>query len=369
MKLQFAFDGIIGNVLASHFQADCQAAVITTKFRLYYLIRPWLPIPFRQRLQQCRNSTLAHGEDWYIPKQFLSDLRDACQTLAENRAFESTDHVGSQRVIHPWPDDHPYAVSLTHDIETADGVSRVLALAEIEEKLGLRSAWYFVPHLYHLDMGLLEELKRRGHEVGVHGYNHDGRLFVAHSIFQRRVAPINAAGKRFQAHGFRAPMVHRNLQWMQAFQFDYDASCFDIDPFQPMPGGVGGVWPFMAGKLVELPYTLPQDHTLMITLGQSAYESWVAKLNLLKRLAGMAMLITHPDYLTTGDRINQYRRFCEHVASQPDNPWLCLPRDIAMWWRIRQASSIGNDGSVRGPASVRGRMVELTKLFQGLSND
>jgi peptidoglycan/xylan/chitin deacetylase (PgdA/CDA1 family) len=242
-------------------------------------------------------------------------------------------------------------------------------IAEMEERLGLRSAWYFIPYKYKLDQKLIADLKARGHEVGIHGYNHDGRLFTSKAIFSYRANYINKAGRLLQAKGFRAPMVHRNLEWMQQLEFAYDASCFDIDPFQSMPGGVGGVWPFIVGKLVELPYTLPQDHTLLVSLGQPPFGAWVNKMNVLKRLAGMAMLITHPDYLTTVENLGQYQRFCEHAVSQKDNPWLCLPRDIALWWRCRQDSSVGNDGSILGPASARGRTVELTELFQDLLDD
>jgi hypothetical protein len=150
---------------------------------------------------------------------------------------------------------------------------------------------------------------------------------------------------------------------MQSLEFDYDASCFDIDPFQAMPGGVGGVWPFMAGKLVELPYTLPQDHTLMVTLGVPAFEVWVEKLRLIRQLSGLALLITHPDYLDSPKRQDEYRRFCEYVAMMEDK-WLALPCEIAAWWRQRDSSSVRSNQTIEGPAAQRGRTVSLVSLFE-----
>src|SRR6185295_6616832 len=120
----------------------------------------------------------------------------------------------------------------THDVETAEGFNCVSAIADLEQQLGFRSSWNFVPHKYPIDLGLLRDLRDRGFEIGVHGYNHDGRLFASRTMFDRRAAAINAALKAWGAVGFRAPMVHRNLEWLQALDIEYDASCFDADPYQ-----------------------------------------------------------------------------------------------------------------------------------------
>lgn len=352
---QFAFAGPVGKVLREHFNRDMAQARLTWKFRLYYHLRPWLAQGMRQALQRSRNRSLSMADDWFIPNDFILDLQAAIRPEAGEVSAEH----GSRREVaelHPWPDGHRYALALTHDIEGAEGWSRVRQIAEMEESCGLRSAWYVVPHLYKIDYGLLDELRQRGHEVGIHGYNHDGRLFLSRGIFRRRVPFINAAARAMSASGFRAPMVHRNLNWMQDLEFDYDASCFDIDPFQPMPGGVGGFWPFIVGKLVELPYTLPQDHTLMVTLGQPACETWLRKLAVIKRYSGLAMLITHPDYLNSAERMDQYRQFCQQVAGDSEK-WSALPREVATWWRQRQATVVGDDGQLVGPAADRGRPV------------
>ena len=251
-------------------------------------------------------------------------------------------------------------------METKIGVELVPALADLEEKLGLRSCWNFISHKYKIDDGLIRDLQQRGHEVGVHGFNHDGRLFESRKTFQKRTAPINAAVQRFSASGFRAPMVHRNLRWIQDLDVDYDASCFDVDPFQAMPGGVGGVWPFIAGKIVELPYTLPQDHTLLIALGETTPRVWIDKLQLIESLAGMAMLISHPDYLDEPRRLDVYRQFLEHLTQQ-DTCWKVLPAEIARWWRDRDDSHVSDDGnSIVGSAHDAGQVVRLNQLFGDL---
>ena len=257
------------------------------------------------------------------------------------------------RLIHPWPTGHQYAFILTHDVETADGFQRIGQIADIEEELGFRSSWHFVLKKYPIDQGLLNDLRNRGFEVAVHGFNHDGRLFTSRDIFNNRAEVINTELTALNAVGFRAPMVHRNLEWMQDLEVEYDASCFDVDPYQAMPGGVGGIWPFIAGRFVELPYTLPQDHTLFLLLKQRNTDVWRQKLEMLRRWSGMALMLTHPDYLVRQGWLELYRSFLIEVRDQ-SNYWHALPRDVSAWWKRRNDSSIVDDHgtmSIEGPAA------------------
>ena len=158
-------------------------------------------------------------------------------------------------------------------------------------------------------------------------------------------------------------MVHRNLDWIEDLEIEYDASCFDIDPFQAMPGGVGSIWPFFKGKLVELPYTLPQDHTLFVALRDLSITTWKKKTEFLRKWSGMAMFLTHPDYLNTPSRLGLYERMLVHLREFND-AWSALPHEVADWWRERQASTVDESTlKVSGPASIRGRVTNYTELF------
>ena len=136
--------------------------------------------------------------------------------------------------------------------------------------------------------------------------------------------------ERYGAVGFRAPMVHRNLQWMQQLNFEYDASCFDVDPFQAMLGGVGGLWPFAVGKFIELPYTMPQDHTLFVSLGETTDRIWREKLKFIQRYHGMALMLTHPDYLDSPSQLRIYSDFLRWLRDNT-GPWHVLPREMSRW--------------------------------------
>ncbi len=368
LDIRFAFGGAVGRVLEEFLRADADNWKLSWRFRRYYQLRKWIPLWLRQWLQQVRNTQLPVDDQWYYQHDFLERLRSALIEESQ-RAVVTVQTTGVSpnaigKIIHPWPDGFRHAAVLTHDIETRHGLVHVDRLAKLEESYGLRSAWYFVPNSYTIDPGLLRDLQSRGHEVGVHGYNHDGQLFMSPEKFQYRAARINEVARDWQARGFRAPMMHRQLGWMQSLQFDYDASCFDIDPFQAMPGGVAGVWPFIVGNLVELPCTLPQDHTLFVTLQQQSTEVWKRKLELIRRLHGMAVCLVHPDYLDSPQRWELYRELLEQFTAA-DDAWKSLPSAVAQWWRQRDQSSLDNS-TIVGPAAARGRTVELQELFADL---
>ena len=48
---------------------------------------------------------------------------------------------------------------------------------------------------------------------------------------------------------------------------------------------------------VELPYTLPQDFTLYILLKERSIDTWKMKIDLIVKNKGIALFITHPDYI------------------------------------------------------------------------
>src|SRR5690606_5714718 len=131
---------------------------LSTTFRTYYRLRRWIPVALRQRMQKCRSSKLPVGDAWYRQHDFLQRWQ---QTLDETLRNDPPP------LIHPWPDGFQHAAIVTHDIETREGVQRIERLASLEEKLGIRSAWYFVPAKYKIEPGLLDDLRARGHEVGV----------------------------------------------------------------------------------------------------------------------------------------------------------------------------------------------------------
>ncbi len=263
-----------------------------------------------------------------------------------------------------WPDGKEFALVLSHDVDTRKGYENCLKLAELEERLGFRSSFNFVPELYgRVSLSLLDELRQRGFDVAVHGLKHDGKLFRSRRIFNRRAQRINEYLKEWNTRGFTSPSMHHNLDWLSDLDIDYAVSTFDTDPFEPQPDAVETIFPFPvfrnsnhyienqasglpASKLpsffVELPYTLPQDSTLFIIFQEKTIDIWKQKLDWIADKAGMALVNVHPDYMNfnndqTGNLeypVKYYEDFLEYIKNRyADRYFRAKPSQITDFYK------------------------------------
>jgi hypothetical protein len=258
----------------------------------------------------------------------------------------------------PWPKGFDWALVLTHDVETVVGYRRLPQVCDLERSLGYRSSWNFVPMGYAVSDDEVSTLLEAGFEVGVHGLHHDGRLFESHATLAERLPAIRRHADRWGAAGFRSPATHRVWKWMPELDFDYDSSYPDTDPFEPYAGGCCSWLPYFNDGLIELPITLPQDHTLFRILGHTDESLWVEKIDHLKRAGGMALLLTHPDYMIDQPLMRAYTRVLELFADD-STVWRALPRQVSAWWRRRFESHIewSPEGwRVVGPAAGEARI-------------
>jgi hypothetical protein len=316
--------------------------------RLYYRVRPVLPRPVQLALRRAIAPLQGRAAfpRWPIEPS-LHDLLDLVLEALGRAAGEDVPWIG------PWPAPYTWAVVLTHDVETGTGWEHRHLLRDIELEEGFRSAWNLVARRYAVEDNAVAELAAAGFEIGVHGLYHDGRDLESEAMLERRVPEMQAWAKRWGATGFRSPATHRVWEWMPKLGFDYDSSYPDTDPYEPVAGGCCSWFPYRNDSLVELPITLPQDHTLYEILRVPALEQWTAKADAIRSRSGMALQITHPDYLLDEERLDEYRSFLRHVGGLPGG-WRALPREVSAWWRRREASSLvasGPDWRVEGPAA------------------
>jgi hypothetical protein len=148
------------------------------------------------------------------------------------------------------------------------------------------------------------------------------------------------------------------FDWLGELPFEYDCSVPHSDPYEPQPGGCCTPWPFFIGPVVELPYTMPQDHTLFTVLGHDTNDVWIAQLDRLIAENGLVQCVTHPDPGYLGDRKKRalYEEFLD-VATASPGLWHSLPRDVAAWWRQRDTGDTAPFEIVPGEARLDGEEV------------
>jgi len=256
---------------------------MTMPWDLFYTFKPFLPRALQLRIRKAmvRRKRRASRHVWPI------DPASARKPIGWSG----------------WPEDKQFAFVLIHDVDTQKGHDTCQQLADIDQSLGFRSSFNFVPERYRNADGLHDHLRKTGFEIGVHGLKHDGKLFRSYKIFKERAGRINRYLAAWQTRGFTAPSMHHNLDWMHLLNIDHSTSTFDTDPFEPQPDAAGTIFPFWVQNrrtdrgFVELPYTLPQDFTLFILMGETSNTLWKQKLDWIAVHGGMALVNTHADYM------------------------------------------------------------------------
>jgi hypothetical protein len=336
------------NVRRSVLSAHCRAAALHG----YYAVRPILPRPLQLRLRRSFTRVQARSSFPRWPHEdSLHDFYAWLFALVAQVADRPVPYLGE------WPDGKSWALVLTHDVETDVGYRDMELLREPERERGYRSSWNFVGQRYTVDDATVRALHNEGCEIGIHGLRHDGRD-LSRGVVEQRLPAMREYAQRWGAVGFRSPATHREWELMPRLGFDYDTSYSDTDPYEPQPGGCCSYLPYFNQRMVELPITLPQDHTLFTILQYADGDIWLRKAEHVRGRRGMALILTHPDYAGDQRLVEAYCRLLETFQTD-DSVWRALPKEVAAWWRDRATSTIraGRDGwSVEGPASARGQV-------------
>ena len=355
-KLPEAWRGALGSRLASseataewyllekYANNEANSALLLTA---YYALRQVIPARMRHFINSAvmrirgrpsfprwpqEDSLLLYWRDW---------LRASLSALGVSDGW----HVGF------WPEDAKCCTVLTHDIESPAGFALMRAMADIEYKYGFRSAWNIPLAQYHIDWDQVEELRAEGFEFGAHGLAHDGKLFRSYTHFSTLAPQLESLALEHNLRGFRSPSTLRSVDWISTMNFDFDSTFADTDPYEVQPGGTCSVFPFFLRGMIELPYTLPQDHTLMNVLHMDPLPMWREKLRWITSVGGMILTLVHPDYCGTSSHLHKYEELLKELRDL-DSSWRALPSQVAAWWRRRSQLRLAVTGEhpiINGP--------------------
>jgi len=221
----------------------------------------------------------------------------------------------------------PTPVVLTHDIDSPEGLRNLVdRFLPAEEAAGARSTSYIVPCAWDVDEGLARDITARGHQVGVHGYDHSNLTPFANEGERRR--RLDAAGPFATKHGavgYRAPSLLRTRALLRdlAGRYRYDSSIPTSGGLFPVPNnGCASARPFAIEGILELPLSMPRDGSLRF-LGYPPDEIaalWASCADLIARSRGVVVLLTHCERRFSGDgrTFDAYLRFLDHVRTHAD---------------------------------------------------
>lgn len=269
-----------------------------------------------------------------------------------------------------WPDSAAAGAIMTHDIEAREGKQYCSHLMDIDEEFGIPASFQVVPEQrYEVNSRFIEELKARRFEVNVQDLNHDGRLFWDYEEFKRRAEKINRYGREFGAAGFRSAILYRRQDWFDFLDFEYDMSVPNVARFDPQPGGCCTVMPYFIGKMLELPVTTSQDHTLFHHLRAYSIDLWRTQISSILEKHGLISFIVHPDYVIEPRAQSAYKQLLTELNElrSSKNVWLTYPGEVNRWWRQRSAMKLvrrNGAWTIEGEGSDRASIA-----FASIEND
>jgi len=302
-------------------RSHARKAAVRLRERNAYLSRPpasgRLPISYRSvpsslrqiigrgigRLYRYRQAHWADFPGW--PLDLSADVAKDLGTVS----FEKTDRT---------------PVILSHDIDSSEGLDNLIKwFLPIEEALGARSANYIVPFAWPIDRALTSEVRARGHEIGIHGYDHSNRTpFASHAERTERIVAGARVAAEFGAVGYRAPSLVRSRALIRdlAGRYRYDSSIPTSGGLFPVPNnGCASARPWKIDGMWELPLSLPRDGSLRFLGHDPAQilEMWMNSANLIANSRGLVCLLTHCERSFSGNppMLKCYRAFIERIAS------------------------------------------------------
>lgn len=229
-----------------------------------------------------------------------------------------------------FPGSHRAALLLTHDIDSAGELDLIAVIRAVEREFGLVSAWGFVPRSSWPTEERARGLVAEGCEVYWHDVRHDGRLpYLPLDRIRAELARIDATSPWAPElmRSFRSGQLLMSADLMSAVaeRFDVDLSIPDTERDGPYGGtaGCGTVVPFLVGRCLEIPLSLPQDVYLRHVHGLTADEAlrlWQRKVDHIVAIGGVAVLNTHPVWVNPArpDMWHAYRTFLGWAVERGD---------------------------------------------------
>jgi hypothetical protein len=252
-----------------------------------------------------------------------------------------------------WRKGKTYAMAVTHDIETSEGLNNGTGqLLRIEKDVKVRSTWNIPTDRYKLSARGLTELAKEG-DIGAHDTFHDGRLIL--SPLEEKISRARQAKEKLEklsgvsVFGFRAPLLQHSQELLSAigkagYEFDSSTPSSEwVSPTSSKPHGTGTVFPFQYEDIWEIPVSLPQDHQLIRIRQLSTNEAVKVTLKTashLRALGGACILLVHPDYdYASLENEQDYRQLVDFFTVDPKCAVMTM-KELVTWWKVRNGARI-----------------------------
>ena len=362
MRLSFSPAEVLDNLRLERYVHSERPSEWTWRQRFlrdaYYRLRPAMGVGLRKYLQRLhsRRSNQAAFPRWPVDTSVEQLHETLLLTLMKAQGLERIPFIWF------WPRGAESCVLMTHDVEDHAGYAFCGELMDIDDAHGIKASLQVVPEgHYRCSDEMLGEVRSRGFELNIQDLNHDGYLFAEREEFLRRAKKINEYGRVFGAKGFRAAVLYRNLEWMDALEFSYDMSVPSVAHLDPQHGGCCSVMPYFVGNTLEIPLTTTQDYMLFHLLGDYSLNLWKDQVAAIRQKHGLISFLVHPDYIIEKRARTAYYDLLGWLTELRTEQalWFALPSEVDEWWRARQGMRVVRRGE---EWAIEGRMADRAVL-------
>jgi hypothetical protein len=356
IRLPFDPSQVINNLRCETYAGDWRHKLpVSALARMYYFIRPLLPVNVRKYLQEI------HFRGWNKLKFPRWPVDCSVDNIHSQLLMLALEHSGVERIpfIWFWPQAASSCAIVTHDVETQLGSNFCKTLMDIDDSFGIKASFQVIPEKrYSVTPEFLASIRDRGFEVVIHDLNHDGHLYRDRKQFLERAAKINSYAAAYGAEGFRAATLYRKQLWYDALNFSYDMSVPNVAHLDPQRGGCCTVMPYFLGNILELPVTTTQDYTLFHILNDYSIELWKKQTEIIMGKHGLISFIVHPDYVVRPQQRSIYEALLAYLSclEEGEDLWITTPGEVNRWWRQRAEMKLVRDVDtwrIEGPGAER----------------
>lgn len=324
----------------------------------YYFLRPMMNVGIRRHLQR---ANLSGWRNISFPRWPVdTTVEDLCEQLLS--LSMKANGVDRLPFVWFWPDGAQSCVAMTHDVETERGRDFCTELMDMDDAFGMKASIQVVPEgSYKASESFIQEIRDRGFEVNIQDLNHDGHLYRNRKEFLRRTRKINKYGRDYNAKGFRAAVLYRNLDWYGALEFSFDMSVPNVGHLDPQRGGCCTVMPYFVGDILEIPVTTTQDYMLFHLLNDYSLDLWKTQTEIIMEKNGLVSFVVHPDYILEEKAQGTYRDLLSYLEQlgRRKKIWFAVGGQIDEWWRLRREMRLVEQN---GKWQIQGAGAERAKL-------
>src|SRR6516162_8069776 len=161
IRLPFDPVEVVANFLLEKYKADGKNSKNTGSpvRRLYYLLRPFMPVYVRKHLQRLslRGWDRISFPHWPVDR--------TVDQLFERLLAWAMEAQGTTEVpfVWFWPDGHSSCASITHDVETSAGRDFCAQVMDLNDSYRIKTSFQVVPEeRYHVSPSFLNSIRERG---------------------------------------------------------------------------------------------------------------------------------------------------------------------------------------------------------------